>query len=296
MTKRQYKPNSPFALSVCTTYGQECHFGDTELFFTAQSTAKTFAYTKAVMAKGTDFVHSYVGQEPSGRAFNDFTLTRRGHPFNPVTNAGSIVTCSMLEPLSTTVDERVVQFHEFVSDFAGGEEVVDDLDVYESEQKCAYRNFALANFMKAENTFPPHVTTHKDIEDSVNLYLRVCSTKVNTRILAKIASTYANKGIAPMTGVHCASESDIKQTLQILYSCGMYDFSGEWACTIGMPSKSGVSGNIFIVVPGVLGMCVWSPRLDEIGNSVRGIRLAKKFTDKFRMSLLDTLLRGQATG
>ena len=273
--------------------GQECHFGDSEEKFSAQSTAKTFAYTMALQAHGAEHVHKFVGQEPSGRAFNDFALTRDKHPFNPVTNAGSIVTCAMVEPEKGGVEERMAHFRSFVSDLSGGMEVADCLSVYKSEQTCAFGNYALANFMRAENTFPPHVRTHTQLQEAVSFYLRVCSTEVDVKTLCRTASTYANSGTSPMSGKHIVNESEVRQTLQILYSCGMYDFSGEWACTIGMPAKSGVSGNIMIVVPGVLGMCVWSPKLDAIGNSVRGIRFAKLFSEKFRMSLLDTLLRGK---
>eukprot|EP01060_Flectonema_neradi_P000526 TRINITY_DN1032_c1_g1_i1.p1 TRINITY_DN1032_c1_g1~~TRINITY_DN1032_c1_g1_i1.p1 ORF type:complete len:934 (+),score=201.10 TRINITY_DN1032_c1_g1_i1:536-3337(+) len=284
--------SSPFALAVCTSEGQECFFGNADDFFSVQSTGKTFAYSMALQQFGKDEVHKYVGQEPSGRAFNDFTLTRSGNPFNPVTNAGSIVTCSMVTPeLESDLEKRLGTYKNFLSIMSGGEEIGDCMDVFRSEQECAFRNFALANFMKAEETFPPSVDTHEQIEGAVNFYLRVCSTRVSTSILSRIAGTYSNVGVCPFTGQRCLNETEVKQTLQILFSCGMYDYSGEWACTIGMPAKSGVSGNIFIVVPGVLGMCVWSPKLDVIGNSVRGIKLAKLFSEKFRYSLIETLMR-----
>ena len=284
--------SAPFALAVCTSEGQECLFGNAEDFFSVQSTGKTFAYSMALQQFGKEEVHKYVGQEPSGRAFNDFTLTRSGNPFNPVTNAGSIVTCSMVTPeLELDIEKRLQSYKDFLSCLSGGDEIGDCLDVFKSEQECAFRNFALANFMKAEETFPPSVDTHEQIEGAVNFYLRVCSTRVSTSILSRIAGTYSNVGVCPFTGQRCLNETEVKQTLQILFSCGMYDYSGEWACTIGMPAKSGVSGNIFIVVPGVLGMCVWSPKLDVIGNSVRGIELAKQFSEKFRFSLIETLLR-----
>ena len=284
-------PSDRFAVSICTTHGQRLNFGDTEGLFSVQSVGKTFAYTRALRLHGHEFVHKHVGQEPSGRAFNDFALTRQGTPFNPVTNAGAIVTCSMLDPEIEGVEERLMPYKNFVKDMAGGMEVGDCMDVYQSEQECAFRNYALANFMKAEETFPAHVDTHEKLSDSVEFYLRVCSTKVGTPLLANVAATYANYGTSPLTGKALMTETEVKQTLQILSACGMYDYSGEWACRIGMPAKSGVSGEIFVVVPGVLGMCVWSPKLDAIGNSVRAIRLCEMFANKFRFSVLDLLFR-----
>eukprot|EP01061_Rhynchopus_euleeides_P005264 TRINITY_DN1451_c0_g1_i1.p1 TRINITY_DN1451_c0_g1~~TRINITY_DN1451_c0_g1_i1.p1 ORF type:complete len:823 (+),score=360.46 TRINITY_DN1451_c0_g1_i1:122-2590(+) len=286
-------PSDRFAVSVCTIHGQRLNFGDTSGTFSVQSVGKTFAYTRALRLHGHDYVHKHVGQEPSGRAFNDFALTRQGTPFNPVTNAGAIVTCSMLDADIDDVEERLQPYKTFLSEMSGGMAVGDCMDVYRSEQECAFRNYALANFMKAEDTFPENIDTHEKLSSAVEFYLRVCSSKVSAPLLANIAGTYANYGQSPLTGESLMTESEVKQTLQILSSCGMYDYSGEWACTIGMPAKSGVSGEIFVVVPGVLGMCVWSPKLDQIGNSVRGIRLCEKFAKKFRFSVLDLLFRAK---
>ena len=291
----KFAPSDRFAVSVCTVHGQRVNLGDTDSFFSMQSVSKAFAYTRALKIHGKEFVHRHVGQEPSGRAFNDFALTRQNTPFNPVTNAGAIVTASMLESSVEDIEERLKPYKKFVGDMAGGVEIGDCMDVYHSEQDCAFRNYALANFMMAEGTFPKDIDTHEKIASSVQFYLRLCSSRVSASILANVASTYANFGTSPLTGQNLVSESDVKQTLQILYSCGMYDFSGEWACTIGMPAKSGVSGEIFVVVPGVLGLCVWSPRLDQCGNSVRSIRLCQKFAEKFRLSVLDVLFRQKDT-
>ena len=288
-----------FAVAVCTVNGQRLTFGDCDDTFSVQSVGKAFAYTRALQLHGHSFVHNHVGQEPSGRAFNDFSLTRMNTPFNPVTNAGAIVTCSMLESEVRCVEERLKPYKEFVSEMAGGDEVGmevgDCLDVYRSEQECAFRNYALANFMKAEGSFPGFIDSHENLAKSVEFYLRICSSRVSTPLLANVAATYANYGVSPLTGKLHMTETEVKQTLQILYSCGMYDYSGEWACTIGMPAKSGVSGELFIVIPGMLGLSVWSPRLDAIGNSVRGIRFAERFAQKFKSSILDLLFRAKET-
>lgn len=312
-------PSDRLAIAVCTANGQMCSFGECDEFFSVQSTGKGFAYTLAMQQhtrqfnstyegpEGPNYVHRYVGQEPSGRAFNAFDMTQPDaagiqHPFNPVTNAGAIVTCSMIDehcslPLvpgdgqSERMEARMHAYKAFLSDLSGGMAVGDCMEVFESERSEAFNNYALANYMRARNTFPPHISSHDHLRDAVDFYIRVCSAKVNTKMLARIAGSYATFGTSPLTGRSIICPTLAKQTLQILNSCGMYDFSGEWACTVGMPAKSGVSGNIFIVVPGMLGLCVWSPRLDQNGNSVRGIRMAQLFKKHVSCSLLDLLQR-----
>jgi len=102
---------------------------------------------------------------------------------------------------------------------------------------------------------------------------------------------YANEGVAPTTQKKVMDFNTLKNTLQIMYSCGMYDYSGEWACTTGLPAKSGVSGCIFVVVPNVLGVAVWSPPLDNNGNSFRGLEFFKRFTSYFKWSIFDWLFK-----
>mmetsp|Transcript_79165 Transcript_79165/g.221930 ORF Transcript_79165/g.221930 Transcript_79165/m.221930 type:complete len:169 (+) Transcript_79165:916-1422(+) len=167
------------------------------------------------------------------------------------------------------------------------------MDIFESERSEAFNNYALANFMRARGTFPPSVRTHDQLRECVDFYLRVCSSRVNTRLLSIAAATYATFGTCPLTGRTALPATNAKQTLAILSSCGMYDFSGEWACTVGLPAKSGVSGNIFLVVPGMFGICVWSPRLDVMGNSVRGVRMAQLLKEHMSCSLLDIIARSR---
>jgi len=127
------------------------------------------------------------------------------------------------------------------------------------------------------------------IEDALDFYFQLCSTEVNCYKLSSMAATYANHGECPLTGARALSLDTVKRTMQLAFSCGMYDYSGEWACTVGLPAKSGVAGSIFIVVPGVLGMCVFSPRLDMHGNSVRGVDFATKIVNRFGWNIFDVL-------
>lgn len=140
--------------------------------------------------------------------------------------------------------------------------------------------------MQSNKVFKPDTNLIATLE----LYFQLCSAQTNCQKLAVIASTFANNGVCPLTGVKCAELSNIKSTLQLMLSCGMYDHSGEWSCTVGIPAKSGVSGAIFLVVPNVMGLAVFSPPLDHRGNSVRGVEFCKKMSSHFAFSIFDQLI------
>ena len=112
------------------------------------------------------------------------------------------------------------------------------------------------------------------------------------RIEDYVAATLANAGICPTTGERVLEPDTVQKCLSLMYSCGMYEFSGEWAFTVGLPAKSGVSGVVMIVVPNVLGLCVWSPRLDAQGNSVRGVEFARELVRVFNFHYYDNLVGG----
>jgi len=98
---------------------------------------------------------------------------------------------------------------------------------------------------------------------------------VSTVDLAVIAATLANGGVNPVTGQRAISAASTRSVLAVMASCGMYDGAGEWLYSVGLPAKSGVSGGILVVVPGQLGIAVFSPPLDASGNSVRGVRVCR---------------------
>eukprot|EP00026_Physarum_polycephalum_P006086 Phypoly_transcript_06127.p1 GENE.Phypoly_transcript_06127~~Phypoly_transcript_06127.p1 ORF type:complete len:593 (+),score=95.33 Phypoly_transcript_06127:77-1780(+) len=273
-----------WGLSIVTVDGQTFNLGNFDIGFSIQSCGKPLQYALCAEEIGIDKIHEYVGQEPSGVAFNAFTLNSQKKPHNPLINSGAIMTSSMFSP-TLILPKRFKKLTQQFSDLAGGEKIAFSQSVYLSEKSVAHRNFALAHFMKSEGGFPPNV----NILEVVDFYFQMCSMEVDCKTLASIASTFANNGKNPLSDKKMLSSPVVKHTLQLMYSCGMYDFSGEWACTIGLPAKSGVSGSLMVVIPDVMGMAVWAPRLDEHGNSVRGMEFCRRLTEKFNWSLFDVL-------
>ena len=266
-----------FGISICTVDGHMIHVGDTKEEFTLQSCSKIFTYLQACQNKGANLVHQHVGQEPSGRSFNEFCFNDDGLPFNPMINSGAIMVVSMIEsenPLYIRYDE----IRKFLKTLSGNVGIFNfDTTVYLSERAHADTNRALAYMMNGQRAFPDKT----DIEATLDLYFQICSITTNTETIAVMASTIANGGICPLNGEKVLSPILVQNCLTLMSTCGMYDFSGRWAFEVGIPSKSGVSGCITMVIPGVAGICVWSPPLDNKGNSIKGIEFGRKLVQYY---------------
>lgn len=290
-----------FGVSLCSVDGQRLSVGDADPYFSIQSTCKPMLYCLALEEHGRDVVHRYVGHEPSGARFNELKLDAENRPHNPMINAGAIM-CSALIKLS---ERRRLEAGTEMTNFelggfsgkrfdyllgrwsaaCGDETPHFSNSVYLSERETADRNFALAYFMRENEAFPKDI----DLHDVLDFYFQCCAAELNTKAMSIFAATLANGGICPITGQRVFGTKTVQSCLSLMASCGMYDFSGEFAFTIGLPAKSGVSGAMIIVVPNVMGICTWSPRLDANGNSVRGIDFCRRLVDEFAIHNFDSL-------
>ena len=273
-----------YAVALCTIDGQRFSIGDTKEDFCVQSACKPILYCLALEEHGEDYVHRYIGREPSGQVFNELTLSKDGKPHNPMINAGAIMSGSMV---GANLDPAF-RF-DFVLErwraLCGGEKVGFDNLVYQSERKTADRNFALGYYMREHKAFPDNA----DMLQALEFYFQSCSIEVNVEKMSVLAATLANGGICPTNGERILKTKTVQHCLSLMVSCGMYDFSGEFAFTIGLPAKSGVSGILVIVIPNVMGMCIWSPRLDSRGNTVRGVEFCKELVKMFNFHNYDNL-------
>ncbi len=229
----------------------------------------------ALEDRGAEVVTKHVGVEPTGDPFNSISVeeeTKR--PFNPMVNAGAIVTTSLLS--GETGVEQHSRLLTGLSRFAGRQLVVDER-VFEAERETGDRNRAIGYFMRALDMGPP------DVEAALDLYFRQCSVLVDCCDLGVMAATLANRGVNPLTGERALEEGQVVRVLSVMNTCGMYDFTGEWVFRVGIPAKSGVAGAIIAVVPGQLGFAVFSPPLDRRGNSVRGTAVCEQLSQHFNL-------------
>jgi glutaminase len=268
-----------FAISVTTVDGQHFSIGDATNQFCIQSCSKPISYLLALKEFGLDYVHNSVGTEPSGRAFNEMCLKdtddpERKIPHNPCINAGAIMTVSMVEPLYTRAVrlQRVMEVWKRLSTGGGEEKIGYDDATYKSESSTAAGNWCLGYMMKKYNAFPP---CFSDLGETLELYFQICSILSTCKAMSVMAATLANGGLNPVSGDRIFNPEEVRNALPIMLMAGMYDYSGQWAFDIGVPAKSGVGGCVYVVIPNLCGIAIWSPRLDSIGNSHRGVKVCQ---------------------
>lgn len=274
-----------FGVSICTIDGQMFSIGDTSDYFSIQSTCKPINYCLALQELGEELVHKHVGREPSGHSFNEITLDAYRRPHNPMINAGAIMCASMIQR-SLNPAEKFDYVLQSWRKLAGELKPGFDNAVYLSEKGSADRNFALAYFMRENGGFPEDT----DMLSALDFYFQCCSVEMTTESMSVVAATLAKSGVCPTTGENVLRPDVVKNCLSLMHSCGMYDFSGEFAFSIGLPAKSGVGGGLMLVIPNVMGICIWSPPLDQLGNTVRGIDFCKQLSEKYSFHKYDGLI------
>lgn len=284
-------PNK-FAISICTTNGECFNIGDSDDYFCLQSCSKPLSYCIAHDILGRDTLHEKVGYEPSGKEFNAFILNKDGLPHNPMINAGAIMVSSQIgkgkEP-----SQRFNILKSYYYKMAGKVSNIGfDNSIFLSEQHHADRNISLAYYMRENNSFKEELSPNI-ITESLNLYFQQCSTTINCKMGAIISSTLANAGVCPITSEQVVSTDSVKDCLKLMYGCGMYDYSGQFSFEVGLPAKSGVSGCILLVIPNRMGICIWSPPLDEHGNSYKGIEFCKRFSSRLDLNIFHNIIANQ---
>lgn len=255
-----------FALSLVSTTGEALTYGDKDIVFSLQSISKIIDLIMALTDNNPSEVYSKVGSEPTKYEFNSL-VPIGDRAANPFINAGALTTTSMI--VGKDNEDKFARILNFYKGLAKYEDAHLMEDVYKSEIKTTDRNKAIAYYLKSKGIFD------QDPEEVLDLYVKNCSIGTNIEALATMGALLANKGYDIEDRSMLIPETIVQLVVSQMASCGMYENSGNYLMNVGIPSKSGVSGAIVGVVPGVCGIAVYSPRLDKTGNSVRGKELFK---------------------
>lgn len=262
-----------YGIAIATVDGHVYEIGDTAEEFTIQSISKAFSYAQALSDLGFEAVDELIDVEPSGDAFNEISLQANGRPDNALINAGAIATTSLVQQGSSG---RAAQLLDTYSRFAGRRLRVNEAS-HAQESEFGDRNRAMGYLMKSFGIMDGN------IEQALDDYFFQCSIQVNCRDLAVMAATLAHNGTNPLTDESVISPEVGGRVLSVMSTCGMYDDSGHWMTRVGLPAKSGVGGGIIAVLPGQMGLAVYSPPLDEHGNSIRGVETCKRLATDLQL-------------
>ena len=272
----------PHKIGICvlTENGSMCSAGDYLEQFTMQSVVKPFILLLALMDSGIEKVRALVGVEATGKPFDAFNYSDQaltGAHINPMINTGAIALCTLIH--GDSYEEKFCRLLEFVRTLADNPNLEVDESVYQSEKATGNKNRALVYMLKA------YGMVSDPAEEILDCYFRACSIQVNCRDLSHMAMIFANHGLRVRDGVQIFPVEYARYVNATMAICGMYDGSGEFAITVGFPAKSGVGGGILGVIPRRMGIGVFAPALDKHGNSVAGVQLLAKLSQKLDLGI-----------
>ncbi|AZA84619.1 glutaminase A [Chryseobacterium lactis] len=264
------------AFSVVDKNGKVYNTGDVSKKFTMQSISKIIALMIAVTERGEANVFDKMGYFGSDKPFNHFSnLETTGKPLNPMMNAGAILTTSLI---SGDGDKPFLKVLDMVRFITKNPTIEYSKSVYESEKATGHRNRGMFYLMKNNGLISGN-------EDQLDNYFRQCSIELTAEDLAKIGYFFANQCVR-FDGDTTYKNAEIAKLIESqMLTAGMYEFSGEYSRTVGLPSKSGVGGGITVSVPGKMGIGVFSPSLDQHGNSLAGYHMILDMVKQFGLSI-----------
>jgi len=269
-----------FAISIATVDGQIIEMGDVDKLFAIESVSKPFVYALAMQDNGDGFLNNKVGLNATGRKFNSVIALEDSdnHAENPLVNAGAIQVTSYIAGKSGTEKWRRVL--DFMSQLANEKLSLGD-EYYRSESATNQHNLAIAYLLDS------YQMMHGDPKDALDRYTKACSVVLTAKQLARMGSVLANDGVSPFTKKKLLPEKYVRTVLSQMAVNGMYENSGTWWTEVGVPAKSGVGGAILAVVPNKMAIVVYSPRLDESGNSIRAQLVIKELAERWKLHSLD---------
>jgi len=266
-----------YAISICTIDGTIINVGDVKHEFAIESCSKVFTLALALDTFGPKILKNKIGNFTSDEKFNSICAVDKtmGHTINSFNNSGALATLSLLDDDTSSSSSSSSRFEKRIihnmSQFAGKKLYVNN-NIYGSEFSHSEHNLAIAYLLKSYNRF------YGDVNKCVSVYTKQCSTMVTSEDIAVMSATLANFGNNPITGKNVTKAKSVEYILDHMLTAGLYNETPNWLKMVGLHAKSGVSGILLIVIPGVMGIGIISPPLNQYGNSSKGIKTAKLIT------------------
>lgn len=259
-----------FGFCLQRNSGESYEFGESQLRFSIQSISKVFTLA-LVFGRLGESLWQRVGVEPSGNAFNSLMQLEyeKGLPRNPLINAGALV---VTDSLVSHFENPKLRLLTLLRELAGSDDIDFNPAVVRSERDTGFRNLALANFLKSFGNL------QNPVEAVLDVYFHQCSIEMSCAELARAMQLFSHHGSNPRSGERLLTASQAKRLNAVMLTCGFYDEAGEFTFRVGLPGKSGVGGGIAALLPGQYSLAVWSPELNQKGNSVLGMKALELFT------------------
>lgn len=266
------RPTDRFGIAIQTVAGERHSAGDSAESFSIQSISKLFTLTLALQLEG-EALWSRIGRRPTDGSFNSLAVLEQygGKPVNPFVNAGALVLVDVIMGHLPDADEQVL---ELVRSLSGNSAIDYDIELARSERELSHRNTALAHLLVDNGRL------HRGVEEVLESYFLYCSIEMSCADLAQACQYLAQGGRNPLTEEAILTSSLSKRTNAVLLTSGVYADAGDFAYRVGIPAKSGIGGGIAAIMPGAWCAAVWSPALNESGNSIAGTHALELLTTK----------------
>jgi len=254
---------------------KEINVGDYDVEFAIESCSKVFTLALALEMYGVSYLKTNIGTSKSKDKFNSISLIKKtkNHTINSFYNGGAMATTSLL--YEKNKDKFAKKIINNMSEFANRNLHV-DIKIYESEMDTIAHNLSIAYLLKSYKMF------YGDVPSCVDVYTQQCSTMTTCRDIAMMASVLANDGVHPITKKDLVSSQHVNYIIELMKISGLYEETDNWMKLVGLPAKSGVSGALLIVVPGKMGIGIYSPPLNSHGTSFKGIKTAAAIGNKLQ--------------
>jgi glutaminase len=266
---------------IIDTDGRVYESGDSNQYFTIQSISKVISLLMCLQDRGVEYLRKCIGVEATSRPFSGFNYLEgslKWRDFNPMVNIGALCIYDWIE--GPTVEVKTDRCIKFAETLLGCNSIKIDQKVYNSECEAGDRNRAMAYLLRNQGFIK---SSPLEISD---MHFKMSSMEVTCRHIAHLAAILSNKGKLP-NGERVVCEDHVTFVNALLTTCGMYDGSGNFCIDVGLPAKSGVSGGLIAVAPKSMGIGVYSPALDEKGNTLAGMKLLKFLSHELKLSMFE---------